>query len=93
MSSIQLSEDLLIDIQKTLTKHDPKAQDLGVAVQYTSAITGLLLANFKTYDTNQKKELLQKLSEFSANVMLDNINEEQNLQNSPKDEALGIWRP
>jgi len=93
MSSIQLSEELLIDIQKTLTQHDPKAQDLGVAVQYLSAITGLLLANFKSYGTDQKKELLQTLSEFAENVMLDNINEEQNSHNTTNDDALGIWKP
>ncbi len=66
MSSIQLSEDLLVDVQKTLIKHDEKAQDMGVAVQYLSAITGLLLSNFKSHDKAQKQQLLQQLFGFAV---------------------------
>ena len=91
MSSIQLSEELLIDIQKTLVTHDPRAQDLGVAVQYLSALTGLLLANFKNYNKEQKKELLQQLFSFTENVMLDNDPESQQEQGTG--EAFGIWKP
>jgi len=93
MSSIQLSEELLIDIQKTLINHDPKAQDMGVAVQYLSAITGLLLANFKSYDPEQKKDLLQQLSGFSEKVMLDNLSADIPQETSPTDKAFGIWKP
>ncbi|HEC28158.1 MAG TPA: hypothetical protein ENI65_01030 [Gammaproteobacteria bacterium] len=91
MSNIQLSEELLIDIQKTLVTHDPKAQDMGVAVQYLSAITGLLLANFNAYNREQKKELLQQLFGFTENVMNDN--DRKNLQNEDSDAAFGIWKP
>jgi len=91
MSNIQLSEELLLDIQKTLIQHDEQAQDMGVAVQYLSAIIGLMLANFKSYDTEQKKALLSRLAEFSEHVMLDNESQEQKQQ--PTDEAFGIWKP
>lgn len=91
MSNIQLSEELLIDIQKTLVTHDPKAQDMGVAVQYIAAITGLLLANFNAYNREQKKELLQQLFSFTENVMNDN--DRKNLQNEASDAAFGIWKP
>lgn len=91
MSNIQLSEELLLDIQKTLTAHDESAKEMGVAVQYLSAITGLLLANFKAYDTDQKKALLSRLFDFSEHVMVDNIAVEQAQSNN--DEAFGIWKP
>ena len=92
MSSIQLSEELLTDIQKTLVTHDPSAQDMGVAVQYMSAITGLLLANFKAYDANQKKQLLTQLFDFAEHVMVDNTVEEKPAT-PQQDEAFGIWKP
>ena len=91
MSSIQLSEELLIDIQKTLVSHDAQAQDMGVAIQYLSAIIGLLLANFTAHDTDQKKQLLQQLYGFAEHVMLDNI--EQKPAAPAQDEAFGIWKP
>ncbi len=91
MSSIQLSEDLLVDIQKTLIKHDQDAQDMGVAVQYLSAITGLLLANFKSHDKAQKQQLLQQLYGFAEHVMNDNS--EEKTAAPANDEAFGIWKP
>lgn len=91
MSSIQLSEELLIDIQKTLVKYDEQAQDMGVAVQYLSAITGLLLSNFKSHDKSQKQQLLQQLFGFAEHVMLDNSEKQE--QAPANDDAFGIWKP
>jgi len=91
MSSIQLSEELLVEIQKTLIKHDEKAQDMGVAVQYLSAVMGLLLANFKAYDKDQKQKLLQQLFGFAEHVMQDNDDKQQ--QAPANDDAFGIWKP
>jgi len=93
MSSIQLSEELIIDVQKTLVKHDEKAQEMGVAVQYLSAITGLLLANFNNHDIEQKKDLLQQLFHFTENVMTDNISQQQQASQPAQDDAFGIWKP
>jgi len=91
MSSIQLSEELLLDIQKTLVKHDEQAKDMGVAVQYLSAITGLLLSNFKSYDKAQKQQLLQQLFGFAEHVMNDNA--EKQAAPPVNDDAFGIWKP
>jgi hypothetical protein len=91
MSSIQLSEDLLIEIQKTLVKYDENAQEMGIAVQYLSAIIGLLLANFKSHDKAQKQHLLQQLYGFAEHVMLDNAEEKPSAP--ANDEAFGIWKP
>ena len=91
MSSIQLSEELLVDIQKTLIKHDAGAQDMGVAVQYLAATTGLLLANFSSYNSEQKKDLLQQLFGFAEHVMTDNAAEKATAP--PNDDAFGIWKP
>jgi hypothetical protein len=92
MSSIQLSEDLLLDIQKTLISHDPNAQEMGVAVQYLAAISGLLVANFKSHDQEQKKHLLQQLYGFAEHVMTDNT-EKEKAAAAANDEAFGIWKP
>lgn len=91
MSSIQLSEELLLDIQKTLVSHDPNAQEMGVAVQYLAAISGLLVANFKSHDQDQKKHLLQQLYGFAEHVMTDNMEREKAA--ASHDEAFGIWKP
>ena len=93
MSSIQLSEELMIDMQKTLIQHDQNAQDMGVAIQYLSAMTGLLLANFKSYDTQQKKDLLQKLFGFSESVMIDHLDQEQEQAATQNNDAFGVWKP
>ena len=90
MSSIQLSEELIVDIQKTLHEHDPKTQDMGIAIQYLAAIIGLLLANFKNLDNQAKQQLLGQLFEFTMHVMTDNDEK----QPEPKqDNAFGIWKP
>ena len=96
MSSIQLSEELIIDVQKTLVKHDEKALEMGVAVQYLSAITGLLLANFKNHNLEQKRELLHQLFDFTDNVMTDNINQQEQAAEPAQpvnNDAFGIWKP
>lgn len=93
MSGIQLSEDLLVDIQKTLIKHDESTQDMGVALQYLSAITGLLLANLEPYDDKQRQELLKKLFNFAEHVMIDVFTESSPTPTSANDDSFGIWKP
>ena len=90
MSSIQLSDELINDIHQVLTRHDPNTSDTGVAVQYLSALTGVLLANFPNSTLDQKKEFLQQLYGFADQVLTDSHNE----MHKPADNAsFGIWRP
>ena len=90
MSNIQLSDELINDIHQTLTQHDPKTADTGVAIQYLAAITGLLLGNFPNSSLDQKKEFLQQLYGFSEKVLSDSHNE---MHKPANDASFGIWKP
>jgi hypothetical protein len=91
MSSITLSEPLIAGLRKVLREHDPNASDLGVTLQYLSAVTGFLLAGYRA-PFEDKEELLDQLCAFTKQVFA-----ERSLGGSrtasPQQEAFGIWRP
>lgn len=91
MSTINLSDELLKDIQQTLEKHDERNQDLGVGAQYLAAVIGVLVAHFPG-QMQQRKEILQQLYNFSDEVMQSNVEPEQQADPGAND-AAGIWKP
>jgi len=91
MSTLQLSDILLQDIQDVLLKHDEKCSDMGVGVQYLAALTGFLASTLPG-DITQKREFLQQLYTFAEQVMVDNS---KNATSPPpaNNNAFGIWEP
>lgn len=89
MSTIQLSDDLLNDIQDALIRHDPATEDAGISIQYLAALTGFILSRFPNHDLEQKKQILEHLHEFALHVLTDSSPAEE----EPANEAFGVWKP
>ena len=88
MDELQLSEELINDVFSALAKHDSRAEDPGIAVQYLSALTGYIVANMG-FEVEEKREFLQQLAGFSMHVF-DDVCEPEPEANQA---GVGIWRP
>jgi hypothetical protein len=98
---LQLSVDMVRDIQERLKQADERAADPGVAAQYLAAISGFLLGNIDA-DTDRKKDFLRQLQEFAASV-IDDVEARNEMQRAQPgsgtgaagttDEVSGIWKP
>jgi hypothetical protein len=89
MDPLRLSDGLAQDLHATITKHDARAKDPGVAIQYYAAVIGYVLAQ-QAYPKAQKDEFLQQLFAFSQQVLQDC---EQDMRDSQANNAVGKWRP
>lgn len=95
MSTIQLSDQLLSDIQAVLEKNDPQAGDAGIAVQYLAALTGILAAQFPG-ETERKRQVLGQLLEFTGRVFEDQLDGDDQggtESDSAYGPGFGVWRP
>ncbi len=95
MSNIQLSGDLMRDVQAAVRKHAPDA-DLGEVMQYLAALNGYMLGSH-TADLDAKREFLDQLQGFASQVMEDTHQRmEQHQQQAPAaaaNDAFGYWTP
>lgn len=97
---LQLSVEMVRDIQERLKQADERAADPGVAAQYLAAVSGFLLGNISA-DTDKKKEFLRQLQDFAASVVDDVEAQNQMQQAQPAataadagtTEKSGIWKP
>ena len=89
MEPLKISDELIAELQNTIAKHDDRAGDVGVAIQYYAAVIGYVLAQ-QSYPTEQKEEFLDQLSAFSRHVFDDCISQAPPAQNET---AMGKWRP
>lgn len=100
---LQLSVDLVRDLQERIKQDDDRASDAGVAAQYLAAVTGFLLGQINA-ETDKKKEFLRQLQEFAAGVV-DDVEAQQQMQSAQPSaggggggasgggETSGVWRP
>lgn len=100
---LQLSLDMVRDLQARLQQSDERAADPGVAAQYLAAVIGFLLGQINA-ETAQKKEFLRQLQDFAAGV-IDDVEAQQEMQaaqpgssgggEQPASEQRksGIWTP
>ena len=71
MSEIKLSPQLFEDVQQAVIQHDAEAaEDVGLLLQYLSAVTGYLLGS-QQFERAYKDAFLQELSGFTQHVMDD----------------------
>ena len=63
MADIQLSHQLLNEMQELVTRHHEGA-DPGVVMQYMAAIMGYMLASQSQFEMEQQKQYLENLCEF-----------------------------
>lgn len=98
---LQLSVEMVRDIQQRVQQDDPRASDSGVCAQYLAAVTGFMLGQLNA-DTDKKKEFLQQLQEFAAGVV-DDVESQQEMeaaqpgsgggQPAGEQRSSGIWTP
>ena len=98
---LQLSVELVRDLQERIKQDDQRAADSGVAAQYLAAVTGFLLGQINA-ETDKKKEFLRQLQEFAAGVV-DDVEAQQQMQaaqpgggsaaSSGSEQVSGVWQP
>lgn len=99
---LQLSVELVRDIQERLKQDDSRAADSGVAAQYLAAVMGFMLGQINA-DTEKKKEFLGQLADFAAGVV-DDVEAQQQMQQAQpgsgggaaaegSEDTSGIWTP
>jgi hypothetical protein len=88
MEPLKISDELISELQNVIVKHDDRAKEGGVAIQYYAAIIGFVLAQ-QDYPMDQKKEFLNHLFGFANHVFEDNSKQSQ----PPAQEAMGKWKP
>lgn len=88
MSTINLSDELLNEIQSILEKYDEANQDIGISVQYMAAILGYLVGQFPG-GLQKQQEILAHLYQFAEHVLSEN----QPRQEAPQEQAFGVWKP
>lgn len=95
MSELQLSAQLVSDIQNLILEHDPAASDPGVTSQYLVAVVGFLLGQ-QEMPGDQKEEVLDQLGAFMKHVA-DDVDQQRQKPAAPPpppvQQAFGIWKP
>ena len=90
MSGIQLSSELISQLQAVLVEHDAEAKNDMIFMQYLTAVTGFVMAHQKQPGLD-KPELIADLSGFMAQVVKQV--EGDNKPKAPQEDAFGIWKP
>ncbi len=95
MSELQLSAQLVSDLQDVISKHDENATDPGVTSQYLCAVVGFLLGQ-QEMPEKQKSEIIENLGAFMQHVADDVGNQSRQAKQPPPpppQDAFGIWKP
>jgi hypothetical protein len=67
---MQISTELVNDVQGAIAKHDPRAADPSVTMQYLAATIGIILGNRPATEAD-KSEYLEQITGFIRHVMDD----------------------
>lgn len=92
MSDIQLSPQLFQDIQKSILKHDPDA-DQGLILQYLAAVMGYMLGSQQTMNDSERQQYMSDLCEFAHQVFHDMSQKQQQQEQMAAANAFGYWNP
>lgn len=92
MADIQLSPQLLQDMQSTVERHHPGA-DLSVTLQYLAAVTGYMLASQPQIEAHEQRRFLEDLCQFASKVHGDVLGQREQQQAAAQQSAFGIWEP
>lgn len=96
MSQLNLSMQLVNELQEVLVRNDDAAQDPGIASQYLCAIVGFMLGQ-QDMPRARKDEILDELAAFTRHVTDDIERQQAQSRQAPPSpdpaEAFGIWKP
>ena len=86
---LQLTQELIQDIQSTIVKHDANATDDMISVQYMAASIGFLIGQL-SMSPAQENEILDQLTAIEKHIITQ---VRPQPMAPPQQEAFGIWRP
>lgn len=86
-----LTDELIADIRSAMTKHDPRAGEGIVGVQYAAAVMGFMLGEMDVAEDN-KQELFDYLGKFAVDVMRQ-VEDRNAPPAPPAEDAFGVWKP
>jgi len=92
MSDIQLSPQLFKDIQESIRRHDPEA-DQGLMLQYLAAVMGYMLGSQHQMKDADQQAYMNDLCEFSRQVFDDMSQKQKQHQQAAVAKAFGYWNP
>ena len=93
MADIQLSSQLLQDIQDAVTKQHPDA-DQATVMQYLAAVTGYLLATQSEMSEQGRSKFLDDLCSFARHVVEDvSRSQAQKQAAAAPAPGVGYWEP
>lgn len=70
MADVELTTQIIEDIQQAVQSHEPEAGD-GVVMQYLAAVLGYMVATQRAIPSADHEALLQELSNFARHVCRD----------------------
>ena len=89
--ALQLSGELVKQLQDVLAQNDARCRDPLVATQYLAAVMGYVLGS-QPIPEDQKREYLDQLTGFVQHVFNDVVAQQQQPAQPPQ-ETSGIWKP
>lgn len=91
--TLQLSGELVSQVQDMLAAHDERCQDPLVAVQYLAAVSGYVLG-CQPIPAHQRDAFLDQLAQFMRQVHDDVASQSAPPPaQAPAGEAFGVWQP
>ncbi len=91
MSQVNLTAQLVHQIESIVKEHDEQAQDPGFISQYLAAVIGFLLGK-ADMPKERKTEVLEQLMQFSQHVCTDVANKKES-QVTGSEQTMGAWKP
>ncbi|MCU7960065.1 MAG: hypothetical protein KZQ58_08720 [gamma proteobacterium symbiont of Bathyaustriella thionipta] len=92
MSELQLSPQLIQNIQQTIVEADQSASDPGVTLQYLAAVSGYMLG-MQDMPDERKDDYMEQLCAFAKHVMDDVRKPAAAAAPAAKQQAFGYWEP
>ena len=86
-----LSDELIADVRAAMSKHDNRASEGIVGVQYAAAVMGFMLGEMRVPE-EKKQELFDYLGKFAVDVMRQ-VEERDAPPPEPPQDAFGVWKP
>jgi len=92
MADIELSSQLLQDIQAAVQRQQPDA-DHDMVMQYLAAVMGYLVGSNSQFSAAQRTEFLDDLCAFARHVASDVVAQHQAPAQTQQESAFGYWDP
>lgn len=91
MSQVNLTAQLVRQIENIVKQHDEQAKDPAFIAQYLAAVIGFLLGEVDM-PKEQKTEILKQLMQFSQYVCTD-VEDKKAAQIKDSEQTMGVWKP